>query len=281
MNVLETYLLLNGMNSLTNGTSSVSSYNSLGQGSGSSILGTQSTLSFLDILRSVQGTGSGTVQNASASSLSTGTVSMDRLFEQAADRYGVDADLLKAIGKAESGFDPSVVSSAGAIGVMQLMPGTAQSLGVSNPYDAEQNIMGGAKYISQLLDKYDGDVQLALAAYNAGSGNVDKYGGIPPFGETQNYVNRVLGYMDQQVSPGNRMVATGTSDTTQSASLLQDASTSGSTQADGSSTVTIDKDTLLALIELTRAQMAMQWSSTISSALSGTDSSDSDSVFSL
>ena len=80
------------------------------------------------------------------------------------------------------------------MGVMQLMPATAESLGVTNAFDAYQNIMGGAKYISSLLTKYNGDVSLALAAYNAGSGNVAKYGGIPPFTETQNYVSKVIGY---------------------------------------------------------------------------------------
>lgn len=282
MNVLESYLLLNSMNNLMSGTSSVNYSNALGQGAASRTLGTQSTLSFLDILRSVQGKSNETVQNTAqntaASSISTGTASMDRIFEQAAKRYNVDANLLKAIGKAESGFDPSVVSSAGAIGVMQLMPGTARSLGVSNPYDAQQNIMGGAKYISQLLKKYDGNVRLALAAYNAGPGNVAKYGGIPPFQETKNYVNRVLKYMGQQVSPGSQTVVTGTNGTDQNSSMLQNAASANSTQNDGS-TITIDKDTLLALVQLMRTQMEMQWSSMMSSALSDTDSSNS--VFSL
>ena len=127
------------------------------------------------------------------------TVTLNDLFEEAAREYGVPVNLLKAIGMTESSFRVDVVSKAGAQGVMQLMPATAKELGVTNPFDARQNIMGGAKYISQMLNKYDGDVKLALAAYNAGSGNVAKYGGIPPFEETQNYVVKVMNYMKQDL----------------------------------------------------------------------------------
>lgn len=122
---------------------------------------------------------------------------LDSIFEEAANTYGVSSIILKSIAKAESGFNPSAISSAGAIGIMQLMPQTAAALGVSNSYDARENIMGGAKYISQLLSNYQGNISLALAAYNAGSANVDKYGGIPPFTETQNYVKKVLSYMEE------------------------------------------------------------------------------------
>ncbi len=120
---------------------------------------------------------------------------LETIFEKAASTYGVDVELLKAMAKAESDFDPNATSRSGAMGIMQLMPGTAKELGVSNAYDPEENIMGGAKYIASLLDKYEGNVSYALAAYNAGSGNVDKYGGIPPFEETQNYVTKILGYL--------------------------------------------------------------------------------------
>ena len=130
------------------------------------------------------------------------TQSLDTIFQKAAKQYDVPVSLLKAIGKAESNFNPEAVSSAGAQGVMQLMPATAQSLGVTNPFDAEQNIMGGAKYIKQMLDRYDGDVKLALAAYNAGSGNVAKHGGIPPFAETQNYVKKVMAYAGEDLTAG-------------------------------------------------------------------------------
>ena len=120
------------------------------------------------------------------------------IFEEAASTYGVSVNLLTSIARAESGFNANAISSAGAIGIMQLMPATAASLGVTNSYDARENIMGGAKYIAQLLDKYNGNTSLALAAYNAGSSNVDKYGGIPPFTETQNYVQKVLSYLNNE-----------------------------------------------------------------------------------
>lgn len=141
--------------------------------------------------------GSGTSSDFSAKlneQLKTST-SLESIFEKAAQTYGVDVELLKAMAKAESGFDPNATSKSGAMGIMQLMPGTAKGLGVTDAYDPEQNIMGGAKYIASLLEKYDGNVSYALAAYNAGSGNVDKYDGIPPFEETQNYVTKILGYL--------------------------------------------------------------------------------------
>ena len=127
------------------------------------------------------------------------TESMEGIFREASQRYGVDLNLLKAIGKAESGFNPQAVSSAGAQGVMQLMPATARSLGVEDSLDARSNIMGGAKYIAGLLERYQGNTVLALSAYNAGSGNVEKYGGVPPFKETQNYIKKVLSYAGEDI----------------------------------------------------------------------------------
>ena len=119
---------------------------------------------------------------------------LEAYFEEASKTYGVDIKLLKAIAKQESNFNANATSKSGAMGIMQLMPFTAKELGIDDAYDAKSNIMGGAKLIAKLLDKYDGNKTLALAAYNAGSSNVDKYSGVPPFNETQNYVRKVLSY---------------------------------------------------------------------------------------
>ncbi|KXZ71385.1 lytic transglycosylase domain-containing protein [Acinetobacter venetianus] len=115
----------------------------------------------------------------------------DQLIRQAAQQHGVSEGLIKAVMHTESGFNIKARSPVGAQGLMQLMPATARRFNVSNAYDPQQNIFAGAKYLSWLLKRFNGDTRLAIAAYNAGEGNVDKYGGIPPFRETQDYVRRV------------------------------------------------------------------------------------------
>lgn len=149
-------------------------------------------------------------------STSSGPVTKyDSIFEKAAETYHLPVSLLKAVAKQESGFDPSAVSSSGAMGIMQLMPETARELGVDDPFDPEENIMGGARYLASMMKRYDNDISLALAAYNAGAGNVDKYGGIPPFTETKQYVKKVLKYAE---SYGLDSGTEASSDTTKTAS---------------------------------------------------------------
>lgn len=161
-------------------------------------------------------TPSGAVSPSGATSPSTGIVStngttgkmssdgklttkLDDIFRRASEKYNISYDFLTAVAKAESDFNPNCVSSAGAKGIMQVMPYEAKELGITDVFDPEQNIMGAAKLLAAHLEKFDGDTTLAAAAYNAGSGRVKQYGGVPPFKETQNYVKKIASYMKEGV----------------------------------------------------------------------------------
>ena len=126
----------------------------------------------------------------------------EQLIKSCSTKYGVDSCLVKAVIHAESGYNPNAVSSKGASGLMQLMPGTAKSLKVADRFNPKDNVEGGVKYLRFLLDTFRGDVSLAVAAYNAGLGKVAKYGGIPPYNETRTYVARVLSYMKSYQESG-------------------------------------------------------------------------------
>lgn len=129
---------------------------------------------------------------------------IDQAIDAAASKHNVDANLVRAIIKQESNFNPTAVSHAGAMGLMQLMPGTARALGVTNPFDPQQNVDAGVRHLKKLLNDYNGDVALSLAAYNAGEGAVARNNGVPPYPETQDYVKRITERAG--VKPGVRIV---------------------------------------------------------------------------
>ena len=145
----------------------------------------------------------------------------DHLIRQAAQTHGVSEGLIKAVMHTESGFNMNARSPVGAQGLMQLMPATARRFNVANVYDPLQNILGGAKYLSWLMKRFNGSTQLALAAYNAGEGNVDKYGGIPPFRETQDYVKRVSSRLNNLYSNG---IGSGNSSNTSQGQIIVQSS---------------------------------------------------------
>ncbi len=128
---------------------------------------------------------------------------IDAAIEQAAARHNVDPSLVRSVVKVESNFNPNAVSRKGAMGLMQLMPSTARSLNVSNPFDPQQNVDAGVRHLRRLLDSYGGNVRLSLAAYNAGSGAVTRSAGVPHFRETQNYVRRITNLYNGGSEPGS------------------------------------------------------------------------------
>jgi len=127
---------------------------------------------------------------------STTNSNFDTLIRSASDRYNIDADLIRAIIKTESDFNINARSNKGAMGLMQLMPETARLQNVSDAYDPNENVEGGVRHLRMLLERYQGNLELSLAAYNAGAGAVEKHGGIPPFNETREYVRKVLRFYD-------------------------------------------------------------------------------------
>jgi soluble lytic murein transglycosylase-like protein len=169
--------------------------------------------SFADQLATAQGATGATATTAATTATGTtlgggAPTQYDAQITAAATKHSIDPALLKGLIRQESNFDPAARSGAGAQGLTQLMPGTAASLGVTDPTDPAQAIEGGAKYLKAQLDRFGGDASKALAAYNAGPGAVAKYGGVPPYAETQNYVQKVLGYAAEYRGTGSTATTT-------------------------------------------------------------------------
>ena len=144
------------------------------------------------------------VTNAQRTNNLTNRTQIDELIKEYSQKYGLDSDFVKAVVKQESGFNEKATSKCGAMGLMQLMPGTAKALNVNDPYNARDNIEGGVKYLKGLMDRFGGDMKLALAAYNAGPNAVKKYNGVPPYNETQNYVKNIMS-MYQRIQSGGEL----------------------------------------------------------------------------
>ncbi len=170
-----------------------------------------------------------TKKTAEKSSSASGETTLSDIFQRAAAKYDISYDFLVAVAKAESDFNTKCVSSAGAQGIMQVMPEEQKGLGIKDPFDAEQNIMGAAKLLKAHLKKFNGDYTLAAAAYNAGSGAVKKYGGVPPYKETQNYVKKIKKFMKEGVTVPDRKVSVKSKDST----VGSGASTGASDKTEG------------------------------------------------
>lgn len=171
-----------------------------------------------------------TSKTTSGTSSADGETTLKDIFERAARKYDISYDFLVAVAKAESDFNPKCVSSAGAQGIMQVMPDEQKELGIKDPFDPEQNIMGAAKLLKAHLKKFNGDYTLAAAAYNAGSGRVQKYGGVPPIKETQNYVKKIDKYMKEGVTVPDRKVSVSSKDSTVGSGASTGTTTSQTTE---------------------------------------------------
>jgi soluble lytic murein transglycosylase-like protein len=161
-----------------------------------------------------QATSATAASGTSSTATGSGSVPYEQQIDSAAQTYGIDPAILKGLIKQESGFNPNAGSPAGAQGLTQLMPGTAAALGVTDVHDPAQSIDGGARYLKQQLDRFGGDYSKALAAYNAGPGAVQRYGGVPPYAETQNYVKSILAFAQQYRQDGGQAAVAGQSQST-------------------------------------------------------------------
>ena len=165
-----------------------------------------------DALSETDKSSSANAVSDSSDDTTAGKTALRNIFKRASEKYDISYDFLVAVAKAESDFDTKCVSSAGAKGIMQLMPYECKEFGVTDPFNAEQNIMAAAKLLKAHLEKFNGDFTLAAAAYNAGSGTVKKYGGVPPYNETQTYVKRISKFMSEGVTVPDRKVTVSDAD---------------------------------------------------------------------